>query len=201
MIYRFFDPSQPKFHDREFYQDREAIDHILQPNHRERLLRTLSDVSFVSALDPTCQTLTDLGCGTGGLLNAVRQRHPSFKVQGFDLCPQAVQYAQSIYNLDVSCVDFVNEPVQVGQIVVLAEVLEHLVEPEKLLVSLRPHARWLVVSCPYGENNERHYEYHLWAWDPNDFIQMFLSAGYGFETHAVYPRVGTQFVIVRGPAA
>jgi methylase of polypeptide subunit release factors len=90
--YKFF--NEPRYHDAEFYKDREPADHIHEPLQRERLLRTVADVLFVLEMDEKLETLSDLGCGTAGLLWKLKHYSPETKAWGYDLSPKAVEFAK-----------------------------------------------------------------------------------------------------------
>lgn len=195
-IYKFFKDDAPKFHDAEFYKDRKVADHIHQAGHRERLFRTLADVEWVLNVDPESRTVSDYGCGNGGLLAEIGDRH-IIDCWGYDLSPLAVEDAKR--RVKAECIDFVNDfdKTVPGHIVVMSEVLEHLVDPFAFLEKLRGKSRWIVASVPAFETPQQHYEFHLWAFEPQAFMQTFINKGYEVVLHYVVPMVGTQFVVAR----
>lgn len=196
MIYKYFEEA--KFHDAAFYKDRPVSDHIHEEGHRERLLRTLADVGFCLDVDKDSKNISDLGCGNGGLLKELKKRFPEHAAFGYDLSPKAVEFGRDHYEVNIMQCDFVNcGETEVGDVVVLSEVLEHLVDPVALLKKLRGKSRWLVVSCPSQENEFQHYEFHLWAWDMNSFRHMFEKLGYMVIFHYNTPMVTSQFLVAR----
>ena len=40
---------------------------------------------ILDQIDPTAQTLVDVGCGNGYLLKQLKERHPKLKLTGFDI--------------------------------------------------------------------------------------------------------------------
>lgn len=197
--YQYFKPGEPRFHDADFYRDRPVSDHIHEAGHRERLLRTLADVGFVLDLDKESRTVSDLGCGNGGFLHELSLKYPLIKAWGYDLSPLAVEDGREKYGADARLKDFVNEDVEFGDVVVLTEVLEHLVDPPGLLRRIRGKSRWIVASCPSEENEKQHYEFHLWAWTPDSWRRMFEREGYVPVCHYLTALVPTQFMVARNP--
>jgi len=181
-IHKFFD--QPQFHDEAFYRDREVADHINQPGHRERLLRTLYDILYLLDVDMEATTVGDFGCGNGGMLRELKKRRPDIASWGYDLSPKAVTHAKEVYGVDATLLDFTKDQVKFPAIAVMTETLEHLVDPEAFLLKLRDgKVKWLVISVPLEENDHNHYEFHLWAWDRASFAEIFNRLGYTVITH------------------
>lgn len=129
--------------------------------------RVASQISF--------KTLTDLGCGDGTLLAALRNRVPHIETWGYELGEQNVAHARGI-GMNVTQADFVHDDVTLGECVLLTEVLEHLVDPHALLRKL--DASLLIATSPAGETDRWHYEHHAWAWDADGFHALFLDTGW-----------------------
>jgi SAM-dependent methyltransferase len=104
---------------------------MLPPKHREKPL------------------LLDFGCGSGQLLR--RFRHYGFAVDGYDVDPQAIQfarkYARRVYSGDVFRVPFEGP----YDVILMNQVLEHLHDPLRVLThlrsSLKPEGQ-LIISVP-----------------------------------------------------
>jgi SAM-dependent methyltransferase len=194
-IYRFF--KEPKFHDAEFYKDREPADHLKEPAHYIRLMRTLSDIEWVLDIDKRITSVSDLGCGTGGLLSELKKRRPNVEAWGFDLSPKAVEFAKREYGVDAELGDFTQDSVELGDVTVLTETLEHLVDPVGLLEKIKRQSKWVIASVPAAEDDKKHYEYHLWAWEPEAFRYLFESVGYSVVLHYVLDGIGTQYMVAK----
>ncbi|WP_347701402.1 class I SAM-dependent methyltransferase [Nonomuraea sp. B12E4] len=119
------------------------------------------------------QTLCDLGCGDGSLLVALRGL--PLTTWGYDAGAQNVRVALAA-GLDVSRCDFLTEPVELGDIVVMSEVLEHLVDPHSFLAGMA--ATKLVASSPSSETGDWHYRHHAWAWDEAGYRALLEGAGW-----------------------
>ncbi len=186
-VHKFF--NQPQFHDEAFYRDREVADHIHEPRHRERLLRTLYDVLYLLDVDIEATTVADFGCGNGGMLHELKKRRPEITSWGYDLSPKAVEYAREKYGVDASLLDFTKldltkKDLRFPSIAIMTEALEHLVDPEAFLQKLRDaRVKWLLASVPLDETPDQHYEFHLWAWDKPAFAAMFERLGLTVIAH------------------
>lgn len=193
--------TKPKYHDEAWYRDREQADHIHQEGHRERLIEAVERVEQLYKEAFGGLNVCDLGCGNGGLLKTLRDRNPDMELHGYDLCPDNVKHAQNVYGVSVQLEDFTNPlrwpNLELGGIVVLTEVLEHLVEPHRLIEMLRRHpgVRFIVASSPAAETPAHHYEFHIWAWTGDSYAKMFERAGWKIDRHYSLGVVSTQFVV------
>lgn len=207
MEYKLFDV--PKYHDEAWYVGREAVDHIHQdgPNlgHRIRLLEALKLIDdIILRQDLEMKTLADWGAGNGGLLSEVAKRHPQLKVWGYDLCPQNVLDGKERYGLDLSLENIVEGDPKRAEIVVMTELLEHLVDPHRMIEELREappigEVRWIVASTPGFETPQQYYPYHLYCWTENSFAIMFERAGWVVKRNFAVPMCGTQFLVAMNP--
>jgi hypothetical protein len=75
--------------------------------------------------------------------------------------------------------------IEIGDIVVMTEVLEHLTDPYQVLERLRRScARRLICSSPSRETAESHCGEHAWAWDMAGYAEMITEAGWQIDHHA-----------------
>ena len=109
--------------------------------------RLLSDV-------PPGGRLLEIGSACGFLLVAARER--GFAVQGVEMSAWASAYARDTYGLDVKtgAVESLAVPAATYDVVVLADVIEHLIDPRDTLRHvhrlLRPGGRLLVLTPDVG---------------------------------------------------
>jgi len=109
--------------------------------------RLLSDV-------PAGGRLLELGCACGFLLVAARER--GFAVQGVEMSAWASAYARDTYGLDVKtgAIEALNLPAATYDVVVLADVIEHLIDPRDTVRHihrlLRPGGRLLLLTPDVG---------------------------------------------------
>ncbi|HUX15200.1 MAG TPA: methyltransferase domain-containing protein [Phycisphaerae bacterium] len=180
--------GEPRHCDAAFYAGLPLADHINQPEHALRLYVAAAYVLYYARF-AGCTSVSDLGCGNGGLLEHVgRSLGPDVRLRGYDLLPANVADARA-RGLSVELRDLVAEPLAEGErpdLAVMTQTLEHLLDPEAFL----RNARHLVVATvPCNENAERHYGQHLWAWTGGSFGKMFLRAGFQVLVSAQVARV------------
>jgi 2-polyprenyl-3-methyl-5-hydroxy-6-metoxy-1,4-benzoquinol methylase len=111
-------------------------------------------------------TAADLSAGDASIINALdlRERHigdyaPSYQYNG----PIETTIHQ-IPDVDLF---------------ICSETLEHLDNPDSVLLDIRNKTKWLFVSTPMGETSDENPE-HYWGWDDKGVREMLESAG--FET-------------------
>ena len=113
----------------------------------------------VLALVPNdCRRVLDVGCGAGGLGDAIKRRQPA-AVVGIELSPSAAARARQVLD-EVLSIDIEQAgSLAVGQpfdCIICADVLEHLREPRTVLQSLRDRLSpdgVLVASLPNVRNH------------------------------------------------
>ena len=176
--YKIFE--QPHSHDEAFYADREMADHINQSDHRPRLMQVLEYVANILKDHPE-YSVVDLGCGNGGLLELI----PTENKWGYDLQPSNVAYAKA-KGRPVDLLNFVEGEPKLGDIVIMTETLEHLVDPHGFLAKLKEKGvKWVVASTPAYETLEFHAPFHLWIWSDSSFGDMFRNSGWTVDIHEV----------------
>jgi SAM-dependent methyltransferase len=89
-------------------------------------MEVINDVASRFPGGKTCKLL-DAGCGTGGMLQALRETHPAWQITGLDFSPVAVEYCQQRGFADVirGSVDEMPFPNASFDVVVSLDVLYH----------------------------------------------------------------------------
>jgi 2-polyprenyl-3-methyl-5-hydroxy-6-metoxy-1,4-benzoquinol methylase len=155
MEVQFFEPGTvPEWTTTPWYEQRVRAPHLEEPGHRGRLLLAAEFVREAIA-EHGATSLSDMGAGDGGLLSLVSGEIAGW---GYDLMPANVQAAIDERAVDVRRVDILTDPVKYGDICVLTEVLEHLIDPHGFLVACP--SRLVVASSPDNETRDCHYEFH-----------------------------------------
>lgn len=181
-----------------YHRDRERAPHLEQPGHRDRLLRAAEFVFVAARLharraDGAQATVSDLGCGDGGLLSVIQQK---LKAWGYDFAPaNAAGWTErrvGAMALDVFGTD--RGAVKLGDITVVTEVLEHLTAPHEAVRWIATGSRYLVASSPWNETDQNHDECHAWAWDMAGYRALIEQGGYRLLRHE---KVG-RFQVVLG---
>lgn len=180
--WRFFEAEEiPHVSTAEFHADRERARHLEQPQHRPRLLRAAELVA--KAGDRLDVTVSDLGCGDGGLLFLLAVR--GFTCWGYDFAPANaagwIERGVTAEALDVFGAD--REKVKFGGVTVVTEVLEHLADPHGVVRWIGQNSRYIVASSPYTEGPWGHDECHAWAWDPEGYHALIEQGGFEIIEH------------------
>lgn len=166
----------------EFHADRERAPHLEQPIHQGRLHLAEQMIRDAVAQAGILATVSDLGCGDGGLLSLVQGYVPAW---GYDFAPsnQAGWAERGVQAeaLDVFGAD--RDSVRLGSIVVTTEVLEHLADPHGVVGWIAGTARYLVASSPWTETDVSHDACHTWAWDMEGYRALLEGAGFDILRH------------------
>lgn len=186
--YRLFKGLVPEVSTFEYHRNRPRAPHLEQDFHRWRLYKARDFVAL--AVLQGARSVSDLGCGDGGLLSLV-QEIPGVRAWGYDFHPASQQgwrdrgvtaYARNVFEPD-SPLNRGLPDAEFGDVVVMTEVLEHLADPHGALRRLRDRADHLVCSSPWNERPGMHSDCHAWAWDIDGYPRMIEDAGWTIDRH------------------
>lgn len=166
----------------EFYSDREAVESYLDPGFYDRILDLLAGYG----VDYEQRLVADVGCGTGGLLIALRQRSQTGSLTGFEYSEKALDIAR----LQLSTAEFYTFDIYEGvgrqfDVIFCIEVLEHLLRPDIALRNLLDMLRdsgVAMVTVPNGRVDD--FEGHINFWSPESW-KVFVNQtceGYSVKT-------------------
>lgn len=180
-VWKLFEGPVANVSTAHFHADRDRADHLGDPHHRPRLEKAAEFVRQAAAtLDQP--TVSDLGCGDGGLLSLIQD---DMEAWGYDFAPaNAAGWAErevKAEQLDVFGDD--KDRVRFGYITVMTEVLEHISEPLPAACWVRENSRFLVASSPWVENGKNYDECHAWAFDPWGYRALIESARFRILRH------------------
>lgn len=182
--WRLFDSEIPYVSTLEFHADRERAPHLEQVHHQPRLFKAAEFVR-AAASELGAATVSDLGCGDGGLLSLLKGI-PGVMAWGYDFAPAnaagweergVIAWAADVFGADW-------DSVRVGSVAVMTEVLEHVADPHGVVRRLRERGvKRLVCSSPWDESPARHCPEHAWAWDVAGYAAMVADAGWSIRQH------------------
>jgi hypothetical protein len=177
-----------------FHEHRDRAAHLEDPAHRPRLLK-----AYQLVLESNATTVSDLGCGDGGLLSLIKGYEPSIRAWGYDFAPANAigwkQRAIEAYPMDVFGAN--QNDIAFGECTVVTEVLEHLSDPMGAVEWIGRNSSYIVASSPWCETDKYHDECHAWAFDPGGYAALIKSGGYDILRHEIVG--GFQVVLgVRG---
>lgn len=188
--YKLFDGDVPHVSTAAFHAHRQRAPHLEQPAHQGRL--NTAHAFIIEALRTHAATkpgtddvtLSDLGCGDGGLLQTLRGV-TGLSAWGYDFQPsnQAgwVERGVQAELADVFGAD--RDRIRLGDIAVTTEVLEHVADPHGVVRWIGEHSRFLVASSPWNETPESHDECHAWAFDQDGYRQLIEQGGFTILRH------------------
>ena len=136
------------------------------PHHR---LRVAVTIQIANALAPEIASAADLSCGDGAVLIDVKARRRYFGdlAPGHELTGPIEETVHLIPRVDLF---------------VCCETLEHVEDPVKLLHTIRPVARRLILSTPVDAWEDPNPE-HYWAWSAADVSDMLRDAGFRISVY------------------
>jgi trans-aconitate methyltransferase len=148
------------------------------------------------------QSLVDVGCGVGMKLEWIHQKLPLVRLIGIDQ-PRAIKFCLERHPFGEWYVDnFENQPTKVGAIqghlVLCADVIEHVLDPDRLLQYLRERLApdgWILISTPerdlvrgrdclYSPNPA-----HIREWNKTEFQSYLCTRGFRIVEHNLDPPV------------
>lgn len=179
--WRLFDGDTPHVSTYEFHEHRERAAHLEQPMHRLRLEAAAALIRTAARSLPQ-PTVSDLGCGDGGLLHLIQHDVIAW---GYDFAPaNAAGWAERgvvAEALDVFGAD--RDRVHLGDIAVCTEVLEHIADPHGIVKWLADNTRFLVASSPRNERPGSASPEHAWAWDEQGYHDLLTGGGWTVLQH------------------
>lgn len=196
--HKLFEGDVPHVSTAAFHEHRERAPHLEQAVHRPRLEAAADLVNAAAVRLPLDwsrdRTVSDLGCGDGGLLSLLQAA--GLDCWGYDFQPSnAAGWAErgvKAFPLDAFGTD--RDAVMLGSITVCTEVLEHLADPHGTVRWIGGTSKYLVASSPWNENPASHDECHAWAWDQDGYRDLIEQGGFIVLRHET---VG-QFQIILG---
>jgi len=185
MEHRLFDGDVPHVSTAAFHEHRDRAPHLEQPLHRRRLVYAAYLVEQAADAAGRPVTVSDLGCGDGGLLSLLGRLPAVERAWGYDFQPSnAAGWAErgvTAERVDVFGAD--RDAVKFGDVTVMTEVLEHLADPHAAVRWVAGQSRWLVASSPWPESPAAHDECHAWAWDLPGYRALVEQGGWRVLRH------------------
>jgi 2-polyprenyl-3-methyl-5-hydroxy-6-metoxy-1,4-benzoquinol methylase len=156
----------------QFYSDEEAVKSYLDPGFYDRLIDLLTS----HGVDYEQKRIADVGCGIGGLLKALKTRFQTQSLMGFEYSEKALEIARA----EVPGVQFCSFDVYEGSsrqfdVIFCIEVIEHLLHPDKALLSVMgmlDDSGVALVTVPNGRIDT--FDGHINFWSPESW-QVFLE--------------------------
>lgn len=160
----------------EFYADPELRTQQVTAG-RLALYQEILDRILNSEIDWSEADVCDVGCGTGHLLLAIKERFAPRSLTGFDVSIEALKILRKILP-DAQCEEL---DIYLGvdkqfDVVFCSQVLEHLLYPERAMTQLLKMIKvggTAVITVPEGRSD--HYHGHINFWSPESW-KVFLES-------------------------
>ena len=185
--YKLFEGAVAEVSTAHFHADRGRAAHLEQELHRPRLMHASQLATYAIGLadiQGLPATVSDLGCGDGGLLSLLHDR-PDVRAWGYDFCPaNAAGWEER--RVEASFLDVFGKDrarVVLGSVTVVTEVLEHLTNPYEAVRWIGGSSKFIVASSPWDEHPGAHDECHAWAFDMDGYRELLGQGGYRLLRH------------------
>lgn len=127
-----------------------------------------NDIIAICNIDEDTK-VADFGCGTGVLVNRLKNEFPNMHIVGYDFSENKIRWCQRFYCINPLCFSHgsIFEPINNKYDVIIAtEVLEHLEYPlralKNLMSALDVGGR-LFLTVPDGRRDAFHGHIHFWS--------------------------------------
>jgi len=96
------------------------------------------------------QSIADVGCGAGGVLASLSRELPGTKLYGYEIAPDASGFWKQYEDTDIEFLvgDFLQEPTQKFDAILLLDVFEHVPNPFEFLTALQGRAVNYIFHIP-----------------------------------------------------
>lgn len=183
--YKLFEGDVPEVSTFEFHEHRERAPHLEQGIHQGRLYQAADFIRAAIHRCPEGATVSDLGCGDGGLLSLIQGTPNLESAWGYDFAPANIpgwaERGVRAYAKDAFVKD--KDEVSYGDISVTTEVLEHVADPHGIVKRISTKSRFMVASSPWNETPGSHDACHAWAWDMEGYAALFTNNGWRVIAH------------------
>lgn len=169
-------------------------------------------VELVQFIKDEPNEILEIGCSTGATGKIIKEKFPNCKYYGIEIEPKAAEIASkfldktfnvNVENIEISELGFKEESLD---IIIFADVLEHLYDPWKLIYKLKKYLRkngYILASIPNIQHidvisalikgNWNYSKYglldatHIRFFTLNEIAKMFIQNGYVIEN--VFPNL------------
>lgn len=126
-------------------------------------VRVQASIGLIKAYLPL-QSVADLSAGDATIINAldIPEKHIGDYAPGYQYRGAIEDTIYQIPKVDLF---------------ICSETLEHLDNPDGALMDIRNKTKWLLLTTPIGENDNRNPE-HYWGWDEDGVYEMLTRAGF-----------------------
>lgn len=120
------------------YYQKGVETNILQRLWHTKKLKVVLD--FIQKAHREPKNILDVGCASGWFLSKIKKKYPASQCSGVDVYKKSIDHGKKLYknlNFMLSDAHHLPFPDKSYDVVICAEVLEHVVNPEKVLEEIR----------------------------------------------------------------
>lgn len=141
------------------------------PDHQ---VRVRESIDFIRQQVGPVAAAADLSCGNGQIIDGI---DAEIRVKG-DFAPG--------YGI-TGPIESTLPRIGMVDLLICSETLEHLDDPDSVLVSARSRCRSIFVSTPTWETAAHNNPEHYWAWGLDDISGMLTAAGFADQRMRLLP--------------
>ncbi len=160
----------------QFFRDRNRLKKYLSPT-RLRFYNDICSLLPERGIQYNNKRIADVGCGTGHLLLAIKERYPLTSLVGYDFSEEGLCIAKRIIpSAELNYWDIYQPLLAMFDIVFCIETLEHLLNPHQAirnLLNIMGTRGVLVITVPDGRLDT--WEGHVNFWSPESW-QVFVQS-------------------------
>lgn len=154
-------------------------DHTQWEEHVDRVQWSIARLHMsigVGLPSQEVQTVADLSCGDGEILNSLKG-HVRTRIYGDIVENERNDFTGPIEDT-ILCVPPVD-------LFICTETLEHVNDPDELLRAIRAKTQYLFLTTPHTENGHDNPE-HIWEWDRDGIGEMLVAAGFTHNVSGIH---------------
>ncbi len=190
----------------EYWNKRETTDGLVAKRKnriRKRMLLIAEEIDDHSSI-------LDIGCGNGELLAIIAEKKHYCSLTGIDISREAVERTQKrgIEAIEADIMKFKLENLGKFDYIIMSEIIEHLPNPERILLDLKKIAKKIIITTPnvafilfrlrlfffgnFPVTTIFHIREHLSLWSVKDFI--YWANFIGFDVTKIVGYSGVEFL-------
>lgn len=155
-----------------FYSDKETVEAYLDPGFYQRLI----DLLAANGVDYEQKRVADVGCGTGGLLTALKSKARTASLTGLEYSDKALEIARAqVPGVEFCYFDIYEGSPRQFDVIFCVEVVEHLLHPDMALrniVAMLADSGVALLTVPNGRIDT--FDGHINFWSPESW-EVFLK--------------------------